>query len=147
PCPIPVSGTMEAKRSQPETREPSSAGSVAFVVVTPGREYPCRVDTNRGETNMIGMDFNCFVILLVISVVVSWILHFGLNYYVTAGWWSFGSKVVVGWIGAWLGSPVFGHWWPGLQYQDVFFIPAILGALAMLLVAVDLAKMSKNTRK
>ena len=59
---------------------------------------------------MIGMDFISFLILLVISVVVSGILHHGLNYYVTSGFWSFCSKVAVGWVGAWIGSPVIGHW-------------------------------------
>jgi hypothetical protein len=47
---------------------------------------------------MIGMDFVSFLILLVISVVVSGILHYGLNYYVTPGFWSFCSKVVIGWV-------------------------------------------------
>ena len=61
---------------------------------------------------MIGMDFISFLILLVISVVVSGILHYGLNYYVTPGFWSFCSKVAVGWLGAWIGSPVIGHWPP-----------------------------------
>jgi uncharacterized membrane protein YeaQ/YmgE (transglycosylase-associated protein family) len=96
---------------------------------------------------MIGMDFNSFVILLVISVVVSWVLHYGLKYYVTPGLWSFCSKVVVGWVGAWLGSPVFGHWWPGLQYKEIYYIPAILGALALLVLAVDLVKMGQGARK
>ena len=90
---------------------------------------------------MIGMDFISFLILLVISVVVSGILHYGLNYYVTPGIWSFCSKVVVGWVGAWLGSPVLGHWFPGVQYHDVYIIPAILGALGLIVVAVDLFKM------
>ena len=57
---------------------------------------------------MLGMDFVSFLILLVISIVVCAILHYGCKYYVTAGPWSFCSKVVVGWVGAWLGSPVFG---------------------------------------
>src|SRR6516165_11821133 len=56
----------------------------------------------REETHMIGMDFVSFLTLLIISVVVSGILHYGLNYYVTPGHWSFCSKIVVGWIGAWL---------------------------------------------
>ena len=33
---------------------------------------------------MIGMSFISFVILLIISVVVSAVLHYGLKYYVTA---------------------------------------------------------------
>ena len=93
---------------------------------------------------MIGMDFVSFLILLVISMVVSGALHYWLEYYVTPGLWSFCSKVVVGWVGAWLGSPVFGHWFPGLQYHDVYIIPAILGSLAVVVVAVDLMKMQKR---
>ena len=97
---------------------------------------------------MIGMDVISFLILLAISVVVSAILHYGLNYYVTPGPWSFASKVIVGWIGAWLGSPVFGHWLPDAHHGEVYYIPAILGAFAILILAVDLGKMRKdNSRK
>jgi uncharacterized membrane protein YeaQ/YmgE (transglycosylase-associated protein family) len=92
---------------------------------------------------MIGLDFVSFLVLLVISVVVSGVLHYGLNYYVTPGIWSFASKVVVGWFGAWLGSPIFGHWFPGLAYGQVYYIPAMLGALAMLVLAVDVMKMQR----
>ena len=93
---------------------------------------------------MIGMDFVSFLILLVISVVVSGVLHYGLNYYVTPGIWSFASKVVVGWFGAWLGSPVFGYWFPGLAYKQIYYIPAILGAAALLVLAVDIMKMRRT---
>ena len=96
---------------------------------------------------MIGMGFISFLILLVISLVVSGILHYGLNYYVTPGPWSFCSKIVVGWIGAWLGSPVLGNWphlWAVLHYDEVYIIPAILGALGLLVVAVDLAKIGRT---
>jgi uncharacterized membrane protein YeaQ/YmgE (transglycosylase-associated protein family) len=89
---------------------------------------------------MIGMDFVSFLILLVISVVVAGVLHFGLKYYVIPGLASYFSKIVIGWIGAWLGSPVFGHWWGGVNYQEVYIIPAILGSLALLVLAVDLVK-------
>jgi uncharacterized membrane protein YeaQ/YmgE (transglycosylase-associated protein family) len=94
---------------------------------------------------MIGMDFVSFLTLLIISVVVSGILHYGLNYYVTPGHWSFCSKIVVGWLGAWLGSPVFGHWWPGLRYGEVYIVPAILGSIALLILAVDLGKMRSSS--
>jgi uncharacterized membrane protein YeaQ/YmgE (transglycosylase-associated protein family) len=89
---------------------------------------------------MIGMDFVSFLILLVISVVVAGVLHFGLKYYVIPGLASYFSKIVIGWIGAWLGSPVFGHWWAGVSYEQVYFVPAILGSLALLVLAVDLVK-------
>jgi uncharacterized membrane protein YeaQ/YmgE (transglycosylase-associated protein family) len=89
---------------------------------------------------MFAMDFVSFLILLVISAVVSAGLHFGLKYYVIPGLASYFSKIVIGWIGAWLGSPVFGHWWEGVNYQQVYLIPAILGSLALLVLAVDLVK-------
>ena len=69
---------------------------------------------------MIGMEFVSFIILLAISVVVSAVLHYGLKYYVNPGLWSFCSKVVVGWTGAWLGSPVLGHWFEDLNYEQAF---------------------------
>ena len=89
--------------------------------------------------------FLSFLSLLIISVVVSAILHYGVKYYVTPGPWSFCSKVVVGYIGAWLGTPVFGKWWDGISYGDVFIIPAILGSLALIVVCVDVAKMSMGS--
>jgi uncharacterized membrane protein YeaQ/YmgE (transglycosylase-associated protein family) len=99
---------------------------------------------------MIGMDFVSFLILLIISVAVSGILHFGLKFYVVPGMSSFCSKVVVGWVGAWLGSPVFGYWphrIPGLQHGDIWYIPAILGALALLVVAIDFGTMARSARQ
>lgn len=89
---------------------------------------------------MIGMNFVSFLILLIISVVVSAILHFVCKCYVVPGWASFLSKVIFGWIGAWLGSPVLGHWFSGVQYKEVYIIPAILGSFALLIVLVDLLK-------
>ena len=95
---------------------------------------------------MIGMNSISFLILLIISVAVSAILHYHFKYYVTPGHWSFCSKVVVGWIGAWLGSPVFGHWpnrIPSLHYAEVWYIPAnSWRALALIIVAVDVATMA-----
>jgi uncharacterized membrane protein YeaQ/YmgE (transglycosylase-associated protein family) len=89
---------------------------------------------------MIGMDLGCFAVLLIVSVVVSLILHYGFKYYAAPGIWSLLSKIVVGWIGAWLGSPVFGHWGPGVISGNVYIVPAILGAFALLIVAIDLMK-------
>ncbi len=87
---------------------------------------------------MIGMSFVSFIILLVISIVVSAVLHYVLKFYIRPGIVSFISKVIFGWIGAWLGSPVFGHWFGGLACEDVYIIPAILGSAALLVIMVDL---------
>lgn len=96
---------------------------------------------------MIGMDFVSFLILLVISIVVSAILHFGLKYYIVAGISSYLSKVVVGWIGAWLGSPVLGYWFEGLHYEQVYIIPAIISACAFIVLAVDGTKSCTTAMK
>ena len=95
---------------------------------------------------MIGMDFMSFLILLIISLVVSLILHFGFKYYVVPGFCSFLSKVFIGWIGAWLGSPVFGYWWEGLNYKQVYIVPAILGCLLLLICIVDCVKTCSSPR-
>ena len=93
---------------------------------------------------MIGMSFVSFLILLVISVVVSAILHYVFKFYIRPGYVSFISKVIFGWIGAWLGSPVFGYWFGGLVYEKIYIIPAILGSLALLIIMVDLVLTVKN---
>jgi uncharacterized membrane protein YeaQ/YmgE (transglycosylase-associated protein family) len=87
---------------------------------------------------MIGMGFDSFVTLLIISVVVSSILH--PKFYVRPGTGSFISKVIIGWIGAWLVSPVFGHWPEGFINGEVYYVPAILGSLALLVLVVDIVK-------
>ena len=89
---------------------------------------------------MVGMDFISFLILLVISLVVSAILHFLCSYRVIPGWGSFFGKVVIGWIGGWLGSPVLGHWWTPVRYEEVYIIPAILGCAGLIVLAVDLVQ-------
>ncbi len=94
---------------------------------------------------MIGMDFVSFLILLVISIVVSLILHFALKTRVRAGFESFLGTIVWAWIGAWLGSPVFGHWFSGFNYHEVYIIPAILGSFALVILMVDLVKTLKGT--
>lgn len=93
---------------------------------------------------MIGMNFISFIILLGISLVVSIIMHFGFKYYVRPGWNSFISKVIFGWIGAWLGTPVFGHWFEAVKYENIYIIPAILGSIALLIFTTDIVKSVKS---
>jgi uncharacterized membrane protein YeaQ/YmgE (transglycosylase-associated protein family) len=92
------------------------------------------------------MDFMSFLVLLIISVVVCGILHFGFKYYIVPGFWSYLSKVLIGWVGAWLGSPVFGKWWEGVNYGEVYIVPAILGCLFLVVFAVDFVKTSKGKK-
>ena len=72
---------------------------------------------------------------------VSAILHYGFKYYATPGTWSFFSKIVVGWLGGWLGSPILGHWFEGVNYGELYILPAIIGTAAMLIFSVDIVRM------
>jgi len=77
---------------------------------------------------LIGMDFLSFLYLLIIAVVVGSVLYF-LKVRLTKGWL---TNVAVGWIGAWLGSPVLGNWWDVLRSGNVFWVPAIIGSAALI---------------
>lgn len=83
---------------------------------------------------MLGMNFTPFLTLLIVSVVVAAAYQWILRYRFLEGIDSFVSKVAVGWIGGWLGSPVLGHW--GWKIEGVYLVPAILGAIAAIHVSV-----------
>jgi hypothetical protein len=36
---------------------------------------------------------------------------------------------------------VIGRWWEGVNVGEVFLVPAILGSIALVVLAVDIAKM------
>ena len=81
---------------------------------------------------MIGMNLCAFLVLLVISVVVSVILFFLLKIKIGKGIVGFIAEICVGWFGAWLGW-ILGHWW--IKLWDVYIIPAILCSASLILVA------------
>jgi len=58
---------------------------------------------------MIGMSFGGFLVLLVASLVASVVIHYLIRYRFLEGFDGFLYKVIAGWVGAWLGSPVIGH--------------------------------------
>src|ERR1700751_331940 len=85
-----------------------------------------RIRAEVKEAKMIGMSLSPFLSLLVLGFVSSVVLHVLARYRVLAGLDGFVCKWIVGWIGAWLGSPVFGHW--GIHMENIYLIPAVLGA-------------------
>jgi uncharacterized membrane protein YeaQ/YmgE (transglycosylase-associated protein family) len=86
------------------------------------------------DKQMIGMSFASFLLLLVIGAIVAAVLHYGFQYRFLEGLDALLAKVAMGWLGAWLGSPVLGHW--SYRFEDVYLIPAILGAIAAVLLDV-----------
>lgn len=83
---------------------------------------------------MIGMSFGAFVVLLVISAIWSAIVH-GARYKILPRTEGYLAKLIVGWIGGWIGSPVLGYWGPRIS-GNVFLIPAILGSIAAIFLGV-----------
>lgn len=79
---------------------------------------------------MLGMSFAPFLTLLVIGTAIALLYQYIFRYRFLEGIDSLFGKIALGWLGAWLGSPVLGHWlW---DIQGVYVIPAILGALTVI---------------
>lgn len=77
---------------------------------------------------MLGMSFLSFLILTLIGAVVAAAYHYVIRYRFLEGNDAVLGKLIIGWVGAWLGSPVLGHWlW---KVENVYIVPAFLGAIA-----------------
>lgn len=89
---------------------------------------------------MIGMAFGPFVALLVLGAIAAIVIHFAIGYRVLSKFDGFMVKWIAGWIGGWLGSPVYGHW--GYNMQNVYIIPALIGAFSLAFLATATVKAS-----
>jgi uncharacterized membrane protein YeaQ/YmgE (transglycosylase-associated protein family) len=76
---------------------------------------------------MLGMSLLSFLVLTLIGAVVAVACHNVIRYRFLEGNDALFGKLIVGWFGAWIGSPVLGHWlW---KVENVYVVPAILGAI------------------
>ncbi|MBZ5680483.1 MAG: hypothetical protein LAO24_10290 [Acidobacteriia bacterium] len=83
---------------------------------------------------MLGMSLLSFLMLTLIGAVVAVAYHNVIRYRFLEGNDALFGKLIIGWLGAWLGSPVFGHWlW---KIENVYVVPAILGAIATVQLTV-----------
>jgi uncharacterized membrane protein YeaQ/YmgE (transglycosylase-associated protein family) len=83
---------------------------------------------------MLGMSLLSFLVLSLIGAVVAVAYHDVIRYRFLEGNDARFGKLIVGWLGAWLGSPVLGHWlW---KVENVYVVPAILGAVAAIHLTV-----------
>ena len=87
---------------------------------------------------MLGMNLLSFLILTFIGAVVAAVYHYVIRYRFLEGNDAMVGKVIIGWLGAWLGSPVLGHWlW---KVENVYIVPAILGAIATIHLTILMGK-------
>ena len=89
---------------------------------------------------MIGMHFWAFSVLLVAGVIAAAVIHYVARYRFLEGFDGFLRKVIAGWVGAWLGSPIIGHWFERVKIANIYLIPALLGAFVGAFVAVAIPK-------
>lgn len=77
---------------------------------------------------MLGMNLWSFLLLTLIGAVVAIAYHNVARYRFLEGNDALLGKLIIGWLGAWVGSAVLGHWlW---KYENVYVLPAIVGAIA-----------------
>jgi uncharacterized membrane protein YeaQ/YmgE (transglycosylase-associated protein family) len=84
---------------------------------------------------MIGMGFGAFLTLFVISFIAAAVLHYVIRYRFMSGYDGFLAKWIVGWLGAWISSPVLGHWFMGVAISGQYIVPAFLGAFSLAFMA------------
>jgi uncharacterized membrane protein YeaQ/YmgE (transglycosylase-associated protein family) len=83
---------------------------------------------------MLEMGFVSFLTLTIVGAVVAVVYHWALQDRFFERLDLVFGKLLLGWIGAWLGSPVLGHWlW---KYNGIYLVPALLGAIAAVHLAV-----------
>ncbi len=83
---------------------------------------------------MLGMSLLSFLVLTLIGAVVAAVYHYVIRYRFLDGNDAAVGKLIIGWLGAWLGSPILGHWlW---KVESVYVVPAILGAIAAIHLVV-----------
>lgn len=82
------------------------------------------------SASLIGMPFQSFLVLLILSAIAAAIVHWGFRYRLFNGMDGFFGQWMVAWLGAWLGPAVLGHWFDSAMVGNIYLIPAFIGALA-----------------
>lgn len=95
---------------------------------------------------MIGMGFGAFLTLFIISFIAAIVIHSGIRYRFLGGVDGFFAKWILGWLGAWVATPVLGHWFAGVAIGGQYIIPAFLGAFSSAFMIAAVCKMTAKAR-
>jgi uncharacterized membrane protein YeaQ/YmgE (transglycosylase-associated protein family) len=93
---------------------------------------------------MIGMGFPSFLTLLVIGGVCAFFFHSMLKLRVLHTGEGYLCQMIMGWLGAWIGSPVLGHWSWMVPSSNVYLVPAILGSGAAIYTLIALFRIVES---
>lgn len=94
---------------------------------------------------MIGENFGAFLVLLIVSLIAALVIHYLIRYQCLKGFDGFLGQWVTGWFGAWLGTPVLGHWFKDFALAGIYLIPALVGAFAAAFFATAVSKAAGKT--
>jgi uncharacterized membrane protein YeaQ/YmgE (transglycosylase-associated protein family) len=94
---------------------------------------------------MIGENFTAFLVLLVLGLIAAVVIHYLIGYRCLKGFDGFLGQWFTGWLGAWLGTPVLGHWLAHFQLAGICLIPGLIGAFAGAFIATAASKVIRNT--
>ncbi len=81
---------------------------------------------------MTYMSLQAFVFVTVIAAIALLVMAFVLRKMLCIGTQGYIATFIVAWLGAWLGTAVYGFWapsWTGPQGYRLAFIPAFIGAI------------------
>jgi len=87
------------------------------------------------QPQMVYLPFLSWLWLTIIAVVISLVWYYVIKVRTPGGYW---FQLIVAWIGAWLGTPVFGNWvWTP---NNVSIIPAVLASIAAIMLVNGASK-------
>jgi len=87
---------------------------------------------------MVWMGFSPWLLLSIVAAVISLVWWYAIKIRLVGGYW---VQLMVAWLGAWLGTPVFGKW-EFLTIENVSIIPAILGSIVLIHLTIGLEKLA-----
>ena len=88
---------------------------------------------------MFGMTFSSFLALLVIGAACALFLS-RIPQPRPLGTAAYIGQLIVGWLGAWIGSAVVGHWGWIIPTTNVYLLPAAISSLAAIYALIESVK-------
>jgi|ERR1041385_3225672 uncharacterized membrane protein YeaQ/YmgE (transglycosylase-associated protein family) len=95
---------------------------------------------------MIGMSFASFVALFVIGAVCALFFYGMSKTRMLLAPEGYLLDLIAGWIGAWIGTPVVGHWSWMVTETNVYLVPAVVGSLAAIYTLATFVTMVESLR-
>ena len=91
------------------------------------------------------MTFSSFLVLLAIGAVCALFLHSILKPRLLGKGHGYLCQLIAGWLGAWIGSAVVGHWGWMIPATNVYLQPAVVSSLAAIYALIELGRIVETS--